>query len=122
MVEPSIQTDGSACSSIRGMQKYSLGTGGSSIWTLSLDRRSLPNKVIRVLRPSRDELQKWSFPQEHDTGWVKYSRDWPDMLQMVTLLLDMRLGEKEMIEKQALLSKRKIIKEDNHCPPEWPDQ
>jgi hypothetical protein len=42
MLEASIQTDWSTCSSVRGMQKYS--PGGSSIWALSLDRRSLPNK------------------------------------------------------------------------------
>jgi hypothetical protein len=61
VVEPSIQTDWSTCSSIRGMQKYSLE--GSSIWTLSLDRISLPNKGIRILETSRNKWQKWSFPQ-----------------------------------------------------------
>jgi hypothetical protein len=61
---------------------------------------------------SRNEWQKWRFPQEHSKSWIKYhSRGWPNMPQMLTLLLDLGPGEKGITEKQDPLSK----KGDNLC-------
>jgi hypothetical protein len=107
MVESFIHTDGSTCPSIRCIQKYSLGWSNS--WTLSLDRRFLPNKGIRVSGTSRNKLQKWRSPQEQAKGWAKYhSKGWPNMPQMLTLLLDLGSGGKGMTGNQAPLSKRKM--------------
>jgi hypothetical protein len=95
------------------MQKYSLVE--SSIWTLSLSRRSLSNKGIAVSVTSRNEWQMWSFPHKHDKGWVKYhSKGWPNMLRMLTLLLDLGSGERNDRETGSAILKENDLVLLNH--------
>jgi hypothetical protein len=106
MVEPSVQTGGSACFS-EAYRNTPWG-GGSNIWTLNFDGRSLSNKGLGISRTGKNEWQKGRSPQAHAKGWVKHrSKSWPDMPGMLTLLLDLGPEKKGMTEKRALLSKRK---------------
>jgi hypothetical protein len=94
---PSIHIVGSACSSIRGKQKYS--SGGKRSYTPNLDRRSCPSRGVGVCGRIKKEWQKWKSPQEQAKSWVKqHSRGWPDMPRTVIFLQDLGTREKGIAE------------------------